>query len=137
MVHALRQARRVLKNGGYLLDLRPAPIHRTVGIETDSSFRKVARMEEDFADDYAANDAVKTIIEAGLLKLTNRTRFDCTRRMNRFGDFRTWLDEYVSLGKVRRPEQLADKVREALESRKGKTQIVVLGPVDMRVLVKT
>ena len=137
MVHALRQARRVLKTDGLLLDLRPAAIHRSVGIEIDGAYQQVAKMEEVFHGDYAANGAVKTMIEAGLLKLTSRIRFDCTRRMDRFSDFRTWLDEYISLGEVRRPEKLAEKVRKALRSYNGKARIVVLGPVDLRVLVKT
>jgi len=136
MVHALRQARRVLKDGGYLLDLRPAPLHRHIGIEQDGKCELLIVMKEDFVDDYAANRAVKEVIDAGLLKLIRRTRFDCTRRMDRFSDFKTWLDEYVSMGKVRGAEELLETVKRAMRSRKGKRRIVILGPVDLRVLVK-
>ena len=66
MVHALRQARRVLKNDGYLLDLRPAPVHRRIGLESAGSYHELAVMEEEFDDDYAANHAVAQMVDAGL-----------------------------------------------------------------------
>ena len=136
MVHALRQARRVLNDGGYLLDLRPAPVHRHVGIEHSGSVEHLAVMKEDFGDDYAANQAVKELLGSGELVMKRRIRFDCTRRMDRFSDFETWLDEYVRLGKIRSHEWLLSKVSETLKSRRVITKIVVRGPVDLRVLVK-
>ena len=135
MVHALRQAWRVLKDDGYLLDLRPAIVHRHVFIEQDGSYQPLAVMKEDFADDYAANHAVEEMLAADLLKMDRRIRFDCTRRMDRFSDFQTWLDDYVSRGKIRSHESLLHKVRGALKSRR-KAKIAVRGPLDMRVLVK-
>ncbi|PWT94497.1 MAG: hypothetical protein C5B55_02605 [Blastocatellia bacterium] len=143
MVHALRQARRVLKSDGYLLDLRPAPVHRHVGIEYDGTYQLVTVMKESFDEDYAANRAIEAMVEAGLLKLVTRIRFDCTRRMDRFRDFDTWLDEYASLGKIHGDKHLLTKVREAVNSRRAaktsrskKAKIIVRGPVDLRVLVK-
>ena len=136
MVHALRQARRVVKHGGYLLDLRPAPIHRHVGIENGGSRQHLAVMKENFGDDYAANQAVKELVTAGELVMKRRIRFDCTRRMDRFHDFKVWLDEYVRLGKIRSQEFLLHSVQEMLKSLSGKARIVVRGPVDLRVLVK-
>lgn len=142
MVHALRQARRVLKSDGYLLDLRPAPVHRHIGLESAGSYHELAVMEEEFDDDYAANHAVEQMVDAGLLKLSTRIRFDCTRRMDRFIDFQRWLDEYVRLTKVQRPERLLEKIKDGLRTQRasaaqdGKIRIVVLGPVDLRVLLK-
>src|SRR5262245_4326217 len=107
MVHALRQARRVLKADGYLLDLRPAPVHRRVGIEQNGSYLQVAVIDEVFDDDYAANQAVKKMVEAGLLRMKRNIRFDCTRRMDRFSDFQTWFDDCVRLSKIRSPERLS------------------------------
>jgi hypothetical protein len=136
MVHALRQARRVLNSQGHLLDLRPAPVHRHVSIEHDGTLQHLAVMKEDFSDDYAANRAVKELVITGELVLRRRIRFDCTRRMDRFSDFETWLDEYVRLGKIRSHESLLHKVQEMLRTRSWKASIVVQGPVDLRVLVK-
>ena len=137
MVHALRQARRVLNSQGYLLDLRPAPVHRHVSIEHDGTLQHLAVMKEDFGDDYAANRAVKELVTTGELVLRRRIRFDCTRRMDRFSDFETWLDEYVRLGKIRSHKWLLSRLRETLKSKDGQTKILVEGPVDLRVLVKT
>jgi hypothetical protein len=142
MVHALRQARRVLKTDGYLLDLRPVPVHRRVGIECDGSYQQVAVMEEKVDDHHAANRAVKEMEKAGLLKLMSRTRFDCTRRMDRFKEFQTWLQEPARLRKLRSPERLLEKLKEALQSTSRtrsshkRIRIIVHGPIDLRVLVK-
>ncbi len=143
MVHALRQARRVLHPDGYLLDLRPAPIHRRVGLEQDGPYQQLAVMDESFDDDYAANHAVSAMVKAGLCKQTSRVRFECIRRMDRFSDFETWLDEFSRLTKLRSPpDQLLATVSKALESLRGTNsrrampRIIVRGPVDLRVLVK-
>jgi len=141
MVHALRQAHRVLNSTGLLLDLRPAPVHRRVGLETASSYQQLAVMEETFDDDYAANRAVKEMVDARALNLVCRTRFDCIRRMDRFIDFQRRLDEYVRLTKVRRPEGVVSKIREGLKAQRtkspnGKIKIFVRAPVDLRVLLK-
>ena len=134
MVHALQQARRVLKHEGYLLDLRPSLLHRRIGIEVDGSYKPVVVMRENLANDHSANQAVKHMIEAGLLVMRRRLRFDCTRRMDRFSDFQTWLEDSVRFGKIRSPKPLLERVREALRSENGKTRIVIHGPLDLRVL---
>lgn len=140
MVHALRQARRVLKDDGYLLDLRPAPTLRHIGIEFNDSYHQVAIMKENLDDSYAADRSVKEMITAGLLKLKSRSRFNCTRRMNSYGEFQTWLEDPVRLRKVRSPERLLKTVKESLkapESQNRNPRIVVHGPIDLRVLTKS
>jgi hypothetical protein len=144
MVYALRQARRVLKDDGYLLDLRPAPAKRHVFIEINDSYEEVAIMNDRLDDHYAADRAVREMVNAGLLKLRSRTRFECTRRMDRFDEFQAWLEEPARLRKVRSPEQLLHTVKEAWRSRrepfksqKVNPRIVVLGPIELRVLIKT
>ena len=142
-MHALRQARRVLKCDGYLLDMRPAPVHRRVAIENEGSYEHVGVMGEVFDDDYAANDAVKSMVDAGLVKVVSSTRFECTRRMDRFSEFQRWIEEPARLRKLRAPKRLLEKVKKALHSRSGimksntgRTRIVVRGPIDLRVLAK-
>jgi hypothetical protein len=105
-------------------------------METGGSLQHLAVMKEDFGDDYAANQAVKALVATGELVMKRRIRFDCTRRMDRFSDFKTWLDEYVRLGKIRSHERLLFKVQAILRSQRSKARIVVRGPVDLRVLVK-
>jgi len=144
MVHALRQARRVLKHDGYLLDLRPAPAVRHVGVELNEAYQEVAIMKESLDETIAADRAVKEMINAGLLKVKSCTRFECTRRMDSYGEFQTWLQDPARFRKLRSPERLLKQVKEAWKShgeitkaRKAKRRIVVLGPLDLQVLMKS
>src|SRR5262245_17063288 len=100
MVHALKEAQRVLKPGGILLDLRPAAAHRQVGIEQTGHYQRLGAMRERFDDDHAASRAVAAVMRQGLFKLERRERFGCRRIMDRLAEFRAWLDEFVSLDKL-------------------------------------
>lgn len=140
MVHALRQAHRVLKDDGYLLDLRPAPTLRHVGIEVNNSYQQVVTMRENLDDSYSADRAVNEMVKAGCLKLKSRTRFECTRRMDSYSEFQNWLEEPTRFRKLTSPERLLKSVKEALKipkPRNRKLRIVVLGPIDLRVLIKS
>ena len=66
MVHALREAHRVIKPNGILIDLRPALVHRRVGIERAGRFRQLGRMYESLDDDREANRSVAYVLRAGL-----------------------------------------------------------------------
>ena len=148
MVHALRQARRVLKDDGYLLDVRSAATVRHVGIESNDSYHQVAVMKESLDENYASDRAVKEMIKERLLKLESHTRVECTRRMVTYNEFETWLREPARFRKLKSPERLLKAVKDALKSQsdvskarkgkvdRGKLRIVVLGPLDLRVLTK-
>src|SRR5258708_34087586 len=66
MVHALQEARRVLKPGGILIELRPAPIHRRVWITRGGGDQLLGAMSEVLDDDRAANQAVAEVLRSGL-----------------------------------------------------------------------
>src|SRR5262249_678954 len=152
MVHALREARRVLKSDGYLCDLRPGPVHRRVGVLRGNSYEEGAVMREAFADDYAANSALSEVINSGLLQMTKRIRFECTRRMDHLTEFEAWLDEFLRLSKAPPHEWLLQRLRQRLQlpssrlraselsqtrkSQTRRTRIIVHGPLDLRVLTK-
>jgi len=136
MVHALREAHRVLKPNGILVDLRPALVHRRVGIERTGRFRQVGTLREPLDDDRAANRSVSSVLRAGLFKVEWRTRFDCRRVMDSLGDLRTFIDEFSALGtELPRHEWLIQRVGRALDKTSGK-KIVVRGPLIMNVLRK-
>jgi SAM-dependent methyltransferase len=80
MVHALRQAHRVLKPGGLLIDLLPAPAHRRVGIVSGGHYRRLGTTRETLDLDRAAERAVRRV---GLFRLETGVRFDCRRVMSR------------------------------------------------------
>jgi SAM-dependent methyltransferase len=94
MVHALREAHRVLRPGGILVDLRPAAKHRRVGLGKGRRWRQVGVMRESFEEDRAADRAVAEVLRAGLFRRGARTEFLVDREMDSLEDFRTWLKEY-------------------------------------------
>ena len=136
MVHALHEANRVLKQGGALIDLRPAPVHRRVGIEVHRDFRFVAKMNEKFDEDYAANRAVAEVIQDGLLKPQSRLKFDCKRVMGSRKDFRLWMDEFIMTAGLPSQESLIQKVERVYQSISGRKRIVVRAPLILQVLRK-
>ena len=136
MVHALHEANRVLKPNGVLIDLRPAPVHRRVGIEVAGDFKQVARMSEKFDEDYAANNAVAEVIREGIFKPQARLRFDCKRVMGSLKDFHLWLDEFVMMAGLSSQEKLFQKVERAYKSTLGRKRIVIRAPLILRALQK-
>lgn len=137
MVHALREAHRVLKPNGILVDLRPALVHRRVGIERAGCYRQLGTLREPLDDDRAANRSVSYVLRSGLFKAEWRTQFDCRRVMDSLSDFRTFMDEFVTLRTDLPPQQwLIQRVERAVNTTGGKKKIVVRGRLLMNVLRK-
>lgn len=135
MVHVLREAHRVLKSDGLLLDLRPGAVHRRVGVEVDSQYKQLAIMNESLKDDYAANRAVAEILGEGLFKTVLRMQVNCNRTMA-LTDFSSWLADFPT-DRDARQERLIRIVERAFEEVNGKRKkIVVNGPLILRVLKK-
>jgi len=136
MVHALREAQRVLKLNGILVDLRPAAVHRRVGVAHADLYQPLGRMREKFDDDRAADRAVADVVHEGLFKAEGRRRFTCNRIMDSLDEFREWIIEFVTLDKLPSHDWLVERVERALNVKRGKPRIVVSGPLVLRVLRK-
>jgi hypothetical protein len=136
MVHALHEVHRVLKPDGILVDLRPAAVHRRVGVVCNGEYRQLGSLREKFDDDHAANRAVAQILQEGLFRSEWRTCFDCQRVMDTMDEFRAWIDEFVRLGDLPPHDWLIEKVENACKVCRDKTKIVARGPLTMRVLRK-
>lgn len=74
MVHALREAHRVLKPAGLLIDLRPRSAHRPVSITCNGPFQPLGIVHRNLDDVRAANRAVARSVRAGLFKIEERIR---------------------------------------------------------------
>lgn len=136
MVHALKEARRVLKPDGLLLDLRPAPVHRRVGVARAGRYTQLGAMREIFDDDHAADRAVAQVVGGGLFTPEGRIRFDVRRTMDSRAEFRAWMAEFVALDRLPSHDSLVKRVERALAGKQAGTKIVVRGPLDLRLLRK-
>ena len=137
MVHALHEAHRVLKPGGALVDLRPEPKHRRVGLGEMKRWRLAGVMRERFDDDRAANHAVKRVVREGLFCLETRVAFEADRVMDTMQDFRVWLDDFIRLGKTMPSHTwLVQRLERALKKERAGTKIVVRGPMMLNVMTK-
>ncbi len=136
MVHALHEAHRVLKSNGVLIDLRPALEHRRVGIVADGAWHAIGLMREDFADDRAANRAVRRVLAQGLFFEVSRRTLDLDRIAGTPEDFRGWLEDSVWRGTLSRHDWLIQRVERAWAKAPEGARIVVRGPLTLGVLTK-
>jgi len=137
MVHALHEAHRVLKPGGVLVDLRPAPKHRRVGLGERKRWRLIGVMREKFDDDRAADHAVKRVLREGLFYPGTRAAFEADRVMDTMQDFREWLDDFIRLGKTMPSHTwFVERLERALKKERAGTKIVVRGPMMLNVMRK-
>jgi hypothetical protein len=134
MVHALREAHRVLKPEGSLIDLRPAPVHRRVGLADATGYRLRWIMRETFIDDHAADRAVEHVLREGIFKSQGRTRFPCFRVMDTLDEFLEWLLDFIGRGKCPSHDWLVQRVERTLASADDKPGIVVSAPLVLRVM---
>jgi hypothetical protein len=137
MVHALKEAHRVLKPEGLIIDLRPGPVHRRVGIQIKDSWSLVGVMREDLSDDRAADRAVKAAIHEDLIRPEGYSRFDVKRHVGTLARFQAFLDEFATLGANLPPHDwLVDRLAALIARQSTKPKIVVRGPIQLRILRK-
>lgn len=134
MVHALSEAWRVLEPGGLLIDLRPAKVHRRVGVLRAGRFRLAGVARETFETEAASNEAVVRVIGDGLFRLDRHLRVPCARKMGGLAEFRTWLDGFVRLEKLPSHDWLFARVASEWGQQGGRRRIVVSAPLDLNVL---
>lgn len=126
----------MLKPGGILIDLRPAAVHRRVGLRRAGGDQPLGVMRESFDDDHAANRAVAEVVRRGWFDASGRVRFECHRTMDSLAQLRDWLDEFTALGKLPSHDWLLQAAARALGTARGRAKIVISGPLDLRVLKK-
>jgi len=135
MVHALIEAQRSLKPDGTLIDLRPAPKHRQVGLGTGENWKPAGHIHETFEDDYAANSAVKHVVNAKLFTIESSILFELDRVMDTLEDFRRWLSD-SSIERLTAHQWLVDKIRHIQKETRTRKKITMRVPMIMNVLKK-
>ena len=124
MVHALQEARRVLKPDGVIIDLRPGLQHRRVAVVRAGQAQPMGAMREQFDDARAANRAVARLVRRAHgsrrtppLRLESRRGVDCDRVMDGLDDLRAWLADFSSRDDSLPPHTwLVERVGRALGS---------------------
>jgi hypothetical protein len=136
MVHALREAWRVLRPGGLLIDLRPAIKHRRLSLVRAGRSQPIGAMREPFDDPRAANSAVGRFRRAARARYLGYRRVDCERVMDGVDDLREWLADFMSRDEtLPAHDWLVDRAAQALQET-GPAKLVMAGPLDLRVLKK-
>jgi len=137
MVHALHEAHRVLRPEGRLIDLRPAVVHRRVGLTSGGHFHVLGAMREALDLDRTANRAVAHVLRERRFQAEGRIQFECRRVLDSLDDLRAFVAEFATI----RPDfpshdWLIRRAERAVSAARGDEKLVVTGPLVMRVLRK-
>lgn len=78
MVHALKEAARVLAPGGWLIDMRPLSVDMPLEVAAPSGWQVAGPvdMSPGVPTDLAADGAVQQLVKAGIIKLVSLDRFE-------------------------------------------------------------
>ncbi|MGH2606818.1 MAG: hypothetical protein ACRDG5_09535 [Anaerolineales bacterium] len=137
MVHALQEAHRVLKPQGQLIDIRPGPSHRRVGILNRRRWRLVGVMQESLQPDRAANAAIRVALGKGLFRREAYAKVDLWRHFDTLADFGDFLQEFTRLGADLPPHDwLEQRLKTSLAGMPSTAKIVIRGPLELRRLRK-
>jgi SAM-dependent methyltransferase len=136
MVHALEEAHRVLKPDGILIDLRPAPAHRQLGLGVGRRWQRVGSLHEILDDDHAADAAVATVVRRGMFRPEKRTRFMLDRVLDSAQEVRDFIVEFDQ----RRDNSPHERLVARLERQHGddieKRKVSIRGPMHLAVFSK-
>ncbi len=109
MVHALEEARRALKPGGQLIDLRPSARNRRVELDLGGTRLRLGEIDSShtFPDHAAADEALRQACAEGRLRAEHQARFELTTDMDSAADFREFA---ASLRRSIVPDWLLERV---------------------------
>ena len=94
MVHALHEARLVLRNGGTLVDLRPFACKPSIEVVTSEEAVAVGTLDDSASihDDVAADHAMNQVIESGWFIPSRETVFEMERYWDSVKEMKAFLD---------------------------------------------
>lgn len=128
----------MLKPGGMLIDLRPAPAHRRVGLGEGRHWRLVGALHELLDDDHAADAAVEHVVRDGYFRRGKRKRFQLERVLDTLDDLRTWIAEFDERRNLLVTHAaLLERVERKLARLEQPSVISVRGPMHLAVLYRS
>lgn len=136
MVHALQEAHRVLKPDGILIDLRPAPAHRQLGLGEGRQWRLVGSLHEILDDDYAADAAIAQMAQEGYFRPEKSMRFRLDRVMDTMDDIREFIADFDERRHLPTHAPLLDHLEIQRARLRKPAKITVRGPMKLGVLRK-
>ena len=113
MVHALSEARRALKPGGRLIDLRPTMRNRRVELALSSATLFIGEIDSSitFSDHVVANEALEAALRAGEFRLEHQTTFHYLSDLDSLADLR---DFQAGLRRSVMPESIFERIEALL-----------------------
>ena len=110
MVHALSEARRALRPGGRLIDLRPTMRNRRVELVLPGAKLFLGEIDSSctFSDHLAANAAVAAALAAGELRLEHETAFAYVTDLDSLADLREFQ---AGFRRSLMPDSIFDQVK--------------------------
>jgi hypothetical protein len=136
MVHALREAWRVLKADSVLIDLRPAIQHGRVGLVRDGEFAVQWPTKESLAGYRSASRSLTMAEDLKLFGRRRSSRFSCTTVFPSPEHLRDWLYDWYEPEAFRHADDLVSRVEEASKQPKLTGTIVARIPFMLKALVK-
>ena len=95
MVHALEKIQRLLKPGGFLIDIHPTTEPASIAVRLNQRIMPAGWISE--SDDYVeygwADDALARVLESGLFALEQRGTFEFVWHADSLADLRAYLKE--------------------------------------------
>jgi hypothetical protein len=136
MVHALREAWRVLKPNGILIDLRPAIRHCRVGVLHARCFGGLGTTVETFDGSRAANRAVAHVLAKKLFRQARRNEIECDIVFDSPAALREWIVAYTDVHGSLAHERLVRRAVVASRRQDSDSRLAARITLVMRVLVK-
>ncbi|MYE26108.1 MAG: hypothetical protein F4X87_02605 [Chloroflexi bacterium] len=122
MVRALSEARRVLKRGGRLIDMRPTMRNRRVELALPEATLFIGEIDSSStnSDHLAANDALDAALAAGEFKLEHRATFQIKTDLDTLADLRAFKS---GLHRSVMPESIFERIRALIADEPAETII--------------